>query len=833
LLVDLTAENDAQQILSERFFFDLNGEQQGACKMDTAKADIETRSRRAIFAVPKPHARIYLVLLVDKLLQGDMNTATETYIKVSEKSKGGLSAVSPSQPRSDPPPLPPPGLINPKGANNLKAATKQTEVIAPLWEKRRHVHMPFAWAARPVYQKGGVLDTRSPFSPLFRQEPDRLLFCDLFSQLQDYEKVLGKTLALNKMRAQVIPGVFQADVEPFVGNQSTVDPAFVPVKPYREDKEVPPRREVQSLIPTVLGAHLSYINFFYVYPETLNLAGLSAKKLMAGGSAQNILCRAQLLETDKFGLPRQPVGGRCVFGRSNGPRMTDRAQTWVLYHNKVPQFNEEMKFILPASLSSRHHILFTFYHASVFSRKDAKKGRDAEGLALIGYAVLPLLSNDGRSLVRGNVGLRVTAPSSSGGAGSTNSASGDGQESLALPPNYTLACRDMGRGMDLTNIPRLRWLDSDKELFGIRSAAVSTVHCDDVHVAKFFEECAKRTKSIRDTDGHLRSAIKGLWAIESLGTLRGFLPVIFNQLFALLTHGEAGSGAGAGREAADLVARDILEFLVFASTALHREERSQRDDASERSPLLRNYVDHIFDVRNLTGAGGETVHGALLKALPGVLESHDRELSDGIVRHVWFFLKLISKSMAQTAFAADPGLKKPRKTRFSAVSDVTAGHGSLGRSRCRYCSFGPRILVPYSNCPSTLFPFPALLLQSPISRHPLPETQDVYERIFRIYIILSDTAIDCMREDHNTAMSVTASMAHWLTDMFAICDRGICFRYMHIFLETLRGAEDLSGFVSACRFEYLRIICRYEHYIALNLPLLSDAIVEAAAPLSR
>lgn len=90
-----------------------------------------------------------------------------------------------------------------------------------------------------------------------------------------------------------------------------------------------------------------------------------------------------------------------------------------------------------------------------------------------------------------------------------------------------------------------------------------------------------------------------------------------------------------------------------------------------------------------------------------------------------------------------------------------------------------------------------------------------------------------MREDHNTAMSVTASMAHWLTDMFAICDRGICFRYMHVFLETLRGAEDLSGFVSACRFEYLRIVCRYEHYIALNLPLLSDAIVEAAAPLSR
>ena len=90
-----------------------------------------------------------------------------------------------------------------------------------------------------------------------------------------------------------------------------------------------------------------------------------------------------------------------------------------------------------------------------------------------------------------------------------------------------------------------------------------------------------------------------------------------------------------------------------------------------------------------------------------------------------------------------------------------------------------------------------------------------------------------MREDHNTAMSVTAALAHWITDLFAICDRGICFRFVHAVLESLRNADDPSGFVSACRFEFLRIVCRYEHYIALNLPLLSDAITEASSPLSR
>ena len=89
LLVDLEAEDEASQVLSERFYFDLNGEQQGDCVMTAAKADIETRSRRAIFAVPKPHARIFLVLLVDKLLQGDLSSATETYIKVRVPGRAG------------------------------------------------------------------------------------------------------------------------------------------------------------------------------------------------------------------------------------------------------------------------------------------------------------------------------------------------------------------------------------------------------------------------------------------------------------------------------------------------------------------------------------------------------------------------------------------------------------------------------------------------------------------------------------------------------------------------------------------------------------------------
>lgn len=536
-----------------------------------------------------------------------------------------------------------------KGAGNDKAAAKQAATMAALWSKRRHVHMPFAWAARPVFTRSGQLDTTSPFSPLFRQEPERLLFSDMVALLLEYEKVVSKGQALAKMRPQVLPGEFQADVEPYAANHPTLDPALVPVSPYKSDHEVPPRREIQSLHPVGAGAHLSYTNFLYIYPETVSFA---SKKLAVSGSAQNLLCRAQLLETDTLGLSMQAaVDGRCVFGRTAGLRLTDHAQTWVLYHTKTPHYNEEMKFLLPASLSPRHHLLFTFYHVSVHSRKDAKKGRSSEGLAPVGYAFLPLLDASGRALVRGSVTLRVAAAGTGHGY----------PDGLALPPNYTLAGRDIGGGgMSIATIPKLRWLDGEKELFAFRVASVSTVRTADKHVMLFFDVCAQRSTSVRNTDDRLRTAIKGLWAIESLSTLQGFLPVIFNQLLAVLTQGEAGAGAGGHSQSSSLVARDVVEFLVHAATELHREKHGTRDNAAGRSSLLRSYAEHMFDGVAVAANGPEPVHAALLRALPAVLQSHNPDVVDGLVRHSWFFLKLITKSMAQTAAASRVVLRTDR-----------------------------------------------------------------------------------------------------------------------------------------------------------------------------
>lgn len=43
--------------------------------------------------------------------------------------------------------------------------------------------------------------------------------------------------------------------------------------------------------------------------------------------------------------------------------------TCVTYHNKTPQFYDEIKLLLPLNLTEKHHLLFKFYHVSCRNAK--------------------------------------------------------------------------------------------------------------------------------------------------------------------------------------------------------------------------------------------------------------------------------------------------------------------------------------------------------------------------------------------------------------------------------------------------------------------------------
>ncbi|KAI4542160.1 hypothetical protein MG293_007539 [Ovis ammon polii] len=112
-------------------------------------------------------------------------------------------------------------------------------------------------------------------------------------------------------------------------------------------------------------------NLLYVYPQSLNFTNKLA-------SARNITIKIQFM-CGEDASSAMPV----IFGKSNGPEFLQEVYTAVTYHNKSPDFYEEVKIKLPAKLTVNHHLLFTFYHISC----QQKQGNSVE--SLLGYSKVP------------------------------------------------------------------------------------------------------------------------------------------------------------------------------------------------------------------------------------------------------------------------------------------------------------------------------------------------------------------------------------------------------------------------------------------------------------
>lgn len=68
--------------LSENFYFNLNSEAtRQMLSAHVPYADVSTMSRSAVFDILNPSPDIFLVVRVEKVLQGDVNECVEPYIK--------------------------------------------------------------------------------------------------------------------------------------------------------------------------------------------------------------------------------------------------------------------------------------------------------------------------------------------------------------------------------------------------------------------------------------------------------------------------------------------------------------------------------------------------------------------------------------------------------------------------------------------------------------------------------------------------------------------------------------------------------------------------------
>lgn len=553
--------------------------------------------------------------------------------------------------------------------------------------------------------------------------------------LGDLSRVAAKQISASKLKMQTVPGVFEATVGRWSENFPTVDCTWVPVKPFN-DKSVVPRREVHMFpTETVHAVHTAYHNLLYVYPMSANFA---SKKLMAASKARNIVCVVQLLQTDEFAMQRLPTGSQCVFGKASSPPFVTSARTAVTHHNKVPDFLEEVKMALPANITPRHHLFFTFLHVSV---DQSKKGKAPE--TAVGYAFLPLL-RDGKRHLDGVFDLPVVAASTTYTNGTL------------LPPNYARVSEDLGMGQK--SGPSLRYLDGGRPLFQVRLASFSSIHSDDDHLRNFFEVCERHDGTPRSSAG-LCQRIKALHAM-STQTLFHYMPPLFNQLLSLLP---------ASIEENDEVSVNTVRYLIYAVGAMHQEMNE-----TPKNPLLAAYVRDVFRSPP-PSQWGRTVHGELVRYVAAIL-GHEAsqpatnvvDLSSTFVKHAWFFLELIAKSMVQTV--ARTSLNGSRAGRFT----------------------------------KTFY----------------ADVNSLFDGLISVLEAKAGT-------DLAVATSLNKSLAVFTNDLFGVADRGFVFSLVERYVTSIVSADVRSSHLIVCKFDYLGLVCGYEHYIPLNLPRDPETMAEA------
>ncbi|VDM97928.1 unnamed protein product [Thelazia callipaeda] len=557
----------------------------------------------------------------------------------------------------------------------------------------------------------------------YRQEPERVTDQDLCKILLDCRKS-GSKLA----RLKAFPVTFKMELS------GVCDESLM-----RSSSDIV-KEVVEFPMKGIYAVNANYRNLLYVYPRFVNLSNRS-------GPSRNISVHVELMNAQEKAIC-------AIYGKSGGPNITYFADTVVFYHNKTPNFYDEIKINLPVDLDDGHHLLFTFYHISC---KPNKIGNDIK--VPIGYSWIPLLK-DGR-LQTGEFILPVALEQ--------------------LPQSYGYLSPDV-------YLPNIKWLEGHKPLFEVKLEAVTTVHTQDLHLDKFLVAYQSlninNTKSYPITEIDLKNAIRGVIKARP-EPMVAFLYIILNKLLALIANPPYTVSVSA-------VCFEVLGQLVKICTVLldgfhdlhgrssllttyihyHRillnevslvqrnscliESKSENSTCISVSPGSEHLCDIIREFEQTNYMKASVEDNDKVKASKKVM--HEELVLQWIIscgaaremafRNSWFFLELIVKSMAEYLFLSNR-LYLPRKLRFS------------------------EIFIKNLNG----------LSQAIIS--------EVIQRISK---------------DPKQSQSISTSWAFFLRDCLSLMDR------------TCSTDSLLVSTFMLIKLDFLRIVASHEHFIVLNLP---------------
>ncbi|XP_075708543.1 dedicator of cytokinesis protein 9 isoform X13 [Rhinoderma darwinii] len=555
----------------------LNGSGDFGCRiLGSVQESMLQYPKQGIFSVTCPHPDIFLVARIEKVLQGSITHCAEPYMKSSDSAK-----------------------VAQKVLKNAKQACSR------LGQYR----MPFAWAARPLFRDtSGTLDKNGRFSPIYKQDSNKLSNEDMLKLLADFrkpEKLAKLPVILGNLDIHI------DNVSPDFPNY--VNSSYIPMKQFENNADTVVTFEVEEFVPCIpkyTQPFTIYNNHLYVYPKHLKYDGQKAF-----AKARNIAVSIEFRESDDE--EAQPL--KCIYGRPGGPVFVKNALATVLHHQQNPEFYDEIKIELPTQLHEKHHLLFTFFHVSCdTSSKGGTKKKDVIE-SQVGFAWLPLLK-DGR-VVTNEQNIPVSAN---------------------LPVGY-LCYQELGMGKH--SGPEIKWVDGGKPLLKVTTHLVSTVYAQDQHLHNFFQYCQKTESGAQALGSDLVKYLKSLHAMEG-HVMIAFLPTILNQMFRVLT-----------RATQEEVAVNVTRVIIHVVSQCHEEGLEN---------YLRSYVKYVYKAEPYVTSEYKTVHEELAKSMTAILKpSADFLTCNKLLKYSWFFFEVLIKSMAQH-LVENSKVKLLRNQRFTA-----------------------------------------------------------------------------------------------------------------------------------------------------------------------